>query len=135
MRFPALVLPVAVSLVMVAGGCSGSTKSLSPATTIGPSTTLDSATTTVLPLGSPDSTTASTPAAPEAPETPTTPTTPAAATGAPPPSPAAPSAPTSVYGSCDEVRAAGKAPIRRGDPGFTPSLDRDGDGTGCELEG
>nr|WP_281272242.1 excalibur calcium-binding domain-containing protein [Nocardioides marmorisolisilvae] len=36
------------------------------------------------------------------------------------------------YKNCDAVRAAGKAPIRRGDPGYARHLDRDGDGIGCE---
>jgi len=36
------------------------------------------------------------------------------------------------FGSCAEARAAGAAPVRRGDPGFAPKLDRDGDGVGCE---
>ncbi|MFC0674225.1 excalibur calcium-binding domain-containing protein [Brachybacterium hainanense] len=36
------------------------------------------------------------------------------------------------YKNCDEVRAAGKAPIRAGDPGFRKKFDRDGDGVGCE---
>lgn len=35
------------------------------------------------------------------------------------------------YKNCTEVRAAGKAPIRRGDPGYGRHLDRDGDGQGC----
>jgi hypothetical protein len=37
-----------------------------------------------------------------------------------------------TYGSCKDVRAAGKAPIHRGDPGYTKNLDRDEDGIGCE---
>jgi hypothetical protein len=36
------------------------------------------------------------------------------------------------YKNCDAVRAAGKAPIRRGEPGYAEHLDRDGDGVGCE---
>ena len=36
------------------------------------------------------------------------------------------------YRSCAEVKAAGKAPIRMGDPGYSKSLDRDGDGIACE---
>ena len=35
------------------------------------------------------------------------------------------------YRNCDAVRAAGAAPIRRGDPGYAGHLDRDGDGEGC----
>ncbi len=30
------------------------------------------------------------------------------------------------------VRAAGKAPLYRGQPGYAPKLDRDGDGIACE---
>jgi Excalibur calcium-binding domain/Protein of unknown function (DUF1524) len=36
------------------------------------------------------------------------------------------------YANCTAVRAAGAAPIHRGDPGYAPRLDRDGDGIGCE---
>lgn len=36
------------------------------------------------------------------------------------------------YANCDAVRAAGAAPIRKGDPGYSRKLDRDGDGVGCE---
>lgn len=39
---------------------------------------------------------------------------------------------TSYYRNCDAVRAAGRAPIRAGDPGYSRKLDRDGDGVGCE---
>lgn len=43
------------------------------------------------------------------------------------------SASSSVYyENCDAVRAAGADPIHAGDPGYTSSLDRDRDGTGCE---
>lgn len=53
----------------------------------------------------------------------------------PSPSRAAPAraAPASgVFANCSEARAAGAAPVRRGDPGYGPHLDRDGDGVGCE---
>lgn len=36
------------------------------------------------------------------------------------------------YANCSEARAAGAAPIRRGQPGYSARLDRDGDGIGCE---
>lgn len=40
---------------------------------------------------------------------------------------------TSVYyRNCDAARAAGAAPIRRGEPGYASHLDRDGDGIACE---
>ncbi|MDI9237780.1 excalibur calcium-binding domain-containing protein [Lysobacter sp. LF1] len=36
------------------------------------------------------------------------------------------------FRNCSEARAAGAAPVRRGDPGYGRHLDRDGDGVGCE---
>lgn len=40
--------------------------------------------------------------------------------------------PDVYYENCDAVRAAGADPIRRGDPGYSSDLDRDGDGVACE---
>ncbi|WP_179458876.1 excalibur calcium-binding domain-containing protein [Stenotrophomonas sp. JAI102] len=37
-----------------------------------------------------------------------------------------------AFANCAEARAAGAAPVRRGDPGYGPHLDRDNDGIGCE---
>ncbi len=39
---------------------------------------------------------------------------------------------TVYYENCDAARAAGAAPVRRGDPGYGSHLDRDGDGSACE---
>lgn len=36
------------------------------------------------------------------------------------------------YSNCAAVRAAGAAPIRRGQPGYRSELDRDGDGIACD---
>ncbi|WP_244905239.1 excalibur calcium-binding domain-containing protein [Streptomyces agglomeratus] len=36
------------------------------------------------------------------------------------------------YRNCDAAKAAGAAPVHRGDPGYGPHLDRDGDGSACE---
>ncbi len=36
------------------------------------------------------------------------------------------------YQNCTAVRAAGKDPIYRGEPGYASHLDRDNDGIGCE---
>ncbi|MDP9428101.1 MAG: DUF1524 domain-containing protein [Actinomycetota bacterium] len=36
------------------------------------------------------------------------------------------------YADCDAVRAAGAAPLRRGEPGWTDAFDGDGDGLACE---
>jgi Excalibur calcium-binding domain len=38
---------------------------------------------------------------------------------------------TPTYRNCAEVRAAGKAPLRRGEPGYSRALDPDGDGVAC----
>ncbi|WP_293965764.1 excalibur calcium-binding domain-containing protein [Sphingomonas sp.] len=36
------------------------------------------------------------------------------------------------YANCSAARAAGAAPVRRGEPGYSRKLDRDNDGVGCE---
>lgn len=56
-------------------------------------------------------------------------------TPAPAPAPAPESNNTGVsgpYKNCTEARAAGAAPVYRGEPGYGPHLDRDNDGIGCE---
>ncbi|MFD7159225.1 excalibur calcium-binding domain-containing protein [Kribbella sp. NPDC059898] len=40
-----------------------------------------------------------------------------------------------TYKNCAEVRAAGKAPLHRGDPGYTEQLDHNGDGVACGDRG
>lgn len=37
------------------------------------------------------------------------------------------------YADCAAVRTAGKAPLRRGNPGYRAGLDRDDDGIACEI--
>lgn len=49
-----------------------------------------------------------------------------------PPVQAPPAAPAAYYANCTAVKAAGAAPIYRGQPGYSTSLDRDGDGIACE---
>lgn len=70
-----------------------------------------------------------------------TPTPTAIVTQAPPPAStriatrAATSAPlqtTVFYQNCTAARAAGAAPLYRGDPGYRAALDRDNDGVACE---
>jgi hypothetical protein len=53
---------------------------------------------------------------------------------APSPKPAyTPPKPANVYyANCTAARAAGAAPLYRGDPGYRSGLDRDGDGVACE---
>ena len=59
-----------------------------------------------------------------------------ARTRQPAPAPATPPIPEPAgevyYKNCAAVRAAGAAPIRSGEPGYSPRLDRDGDGVACE---
>ncbi|EGD54728.1 GmrSD restriction endonuclease domain-containing protein [Gordonia neofelifaecis] len=59
--------------------------------------------------------------------------TPPATTRAPLVEQPAPAAPSDVYyKNCSAVRAAGAAPLLRGQPGYSSKLDRDGDGVACE---
>jgi hypothetical protein len=71
---------------------------------------------------------------------PATTVAPLPATSAPEPTTQAPtlapttSAPKPVhYANCTAVRGAGKAPLRKGRPGYRAGLDRDGDGVACEA--
>ena len=49
------------------------------------------------------------------------------------PAPPAPApAPARPFTSCAQAREAGAAPLYRGDPGYSPRLDRDKDGVACE---
>lgn len=36
------------------------------------------------------------------------------------------------FANCSEARAAGAAPLRRGEAGYRAAMDRDGDGVACE---
>ncbi|WP_371133041.1 excalibur calcium-binding domain-containing protein [Hydrogenophaga sp.] len=40
--------------------------------------------------------------------------------------------PGASFSNCAQARAAGAAPLRRGEPGYGPHLDRDRDGVACE---
>lgn len=56
--------------------------------------------------------------------------------GAPPPAQRSMSgslsAGSTYYPNCAAARAAGAAPLRRGQAGYRPALDRDDDGVACE---
>lgn len=41
--------------------------------------------------------------------------------------------PVTSYANCAAVKAAGKAPLYRGQPGYAAHLDRDSDGIACET--
>lgn len=47
-------------------------------------------------------------------------------------SPRAVSGGATIYPNCAAARAAGAAPLRRGQAGYRPALDRDSDGVACE---
>lgn len=49
------------------------------------------------------------------------------------PSPAPTTGSSVYYKNCAEACADGVAPIYRGQPGYRPGLDRDGDGIACEV--
>ncbi|QQC48450.1 excalibur calcium-binding domain-containing protein [Corynebacterium bovis] len=53
---------------------------------------------------------------------------------APAPAPEAAPDPVAYYDNCAAVRAAGAAPLYAGQPGYSPDLDRDGDGVACESK-
>lgn len=57
---------------------------------------------------------------------------PAQTQAAPAPAPAQQSGGDVYYQNCSAVRAAGKAPLYQGQPGYSRKLDRDGDGVACE---
>lgn len=96
-------------------------------TTTAPTPTVTTTTTTTTTPPAPKASPEPEPAAPVAPVVPTRTTTPAP----PPPPPSQPAAGT-PFANCTAARAAGAAPVRRGDPGYGRHLDRDGDGVGCE---
>ncbi|WP_410791601.1 excalibur calcium-binding domain-containing protein [Kribbella sp. C-35] len=146
-------LPVGKPLNPLAPQTSAGSTSNSPLTGPGTNNPTTADPTTGTPPGTPSASTLATtpPTTPTAttptPQTTTTPTTPAPTTPAPTtPAPsstptAVPSAtpsstpsttPAVVYRDCAEVRAAGKAPLYRGEPGYTPELDSNGDGIACE---
>ncbi|WP_018332838.1 thermonuclease family protein [Actinomycetospora chiangmaiensis] len=50
----------------------------------------------------------------------------------PRPAAAAPKPAAASYKNCTEAKAAGAAPLHRGQPGYAAKLDRDGDGVACE---
>jgi hypothetical protein len=57
---------------------------------------------------------------------------PAQTQAAPAPAPTQQSGGDVYYQNCSAVRAAGKAPLYQGQPGYSRKLDRDGDGIACE---
>lgn len=118
----------------------GTTTTEAPATTTteAPSTTTSQAPSTTVTTAKPVTTTTAKPAPPKPVTTTTTKpvTTTAPPTTAPPttaPPTTAPPASEVYYANCDAARAAGVAPIYRGQPGYRAGLDRDNDGIACDA--
>ncbi|KAB1909757.1 excalibur calcium-binding domain-containing protein [Micromonospora tulbaghiae] len=109
-------------------GCSTSEPSGSPEKAVAQEVPTVAAPTTAAP--SPEVSTVS----PEPSPSPTT-AAPTTAKPASKPKPRKTTAPAVYYKNCDAVRAAGKAPLRRGEPGYRTGLDRDLDGEACEPGG
>ena len=57
---------------------------------------------------------------------------PGASDAGPEPQPPAGASADIVYPGCDSVRAAGRAPLYAGQPGYREDMDGDGDGIACE---
>ena len=106
-------------------GDTQTSSTLPVATTVAPAVTAPA---TTLPPTTQAPTTATTPTTIRAPATTaaTAPATTAATTPATRQS-------TVSYANCTAVRAAGAAPLYRGEPGYAPHLDRDNDGVACET--
>lgn len=112
-------LSIAVLATLVLGACSDPTPAPSPTPSRTPAITT---TATASPAPSPAAT-ATPKSAPAASATATATATRTAPTAAP----------SSVYyANCDAARAAGAAPLYRGQPGYRSALDRDNDGVACE---
>lgn len=116
MRRTAMALTLAAFVLLVA--CGGDEAPIAPVAGV-PATVLTipaQPATTVTPVTAPATTQATTAATAPATTRATVPATRAVS-----------------YANCTEVRNAGAAPIRRGQPGYSTSLDRDGDGIACET--
>nr|WP_232328533.1 excalibur calcium-binding domain-containing protein [Kibdelosporangium sp. MJ126-NF4]CTQ94359.1 hypothetical protein [Kibdelosporangium sp. MJ126-NF4] len=113
-----------VVLLAVLGACAVPDRTIAPAPSIPTMPALPQATTADVPAPH-------APVATPSPEPAKAGTT-KAATSKPQTSSSSPTLPpVKAYKNCTEVNAAGKGPIRRGDPGFADWLDTDGDGIAC----
>lgn len=145
----ALGAPIAIAGLTESEGQQGqspavtvqATETITPTTTVtetstpatATSTTTSRTTTSRVPTSEPSATVppTTTPRTTQRPAPRTTTTRPPVRTSAPPPAPRTTEEATVTYKNCAAVQAAGKAPIRRGQPGYASHLDRDGDGVGC----
>ena len=132
---------------LLLAGCSSSVRAPKVTPSASSSSTSASASPSVsaTPSSSPTPSASATPSPTVIPSPVPTTEAPAQAPAAEAPSAQAPAAPVSeapaqqapaqssvYYKNCDAVRAAGAAPLHRGEPGYRPGLDSDGDGVACE---
>ena len=128
-------------------GCSSSIRApkVTPSASSSSTSASASASVSATPSSSPTPSASATPSPTVIPSPVPTTEAPAQAPAAEAPSAQAPAAPVSeapaqqapaqssvYYKNCDAVRAAGAAPLHRGEPGYRPGLDSDGDGVACE---
>lgn len=125
-------------------GCSSSVRAPKVTPSASSSSTSASASVSATPSSSPTPSASATPSESPSPTvTPSpVPTTeaPAQAPAAEAPAQQAPAQPVQqapaqssvYYESCADARAAGAAPLHRGEPGYRAALDKDGDGVACE---
>lgn len=127
-------------------GCSSSVRApkVTPSASSSSTSASASASVSATPSSSPTPSASATPS--ESPSPTVTPSpvptteTPAQAPAAEAPAQQAPAQPVQqapaqssvYYETCADARAAGAAPLHRGEPGYRPGLDRDGDGVACE---
>lgn len=114
----------AVSLTVRAAPAPASLMSHKPTPSASPSPTPSSSPSSI-PTPSPEPTTAE-------PSPEPTVDAPAEEPSPEPPAQPEPAPHQAYYSSCREAKAAGAAPLYRGDPGYRSGLDRDGDGVACE---
>jgi len=125
---------VVVAVLAALTACGGTAPESDPSPTIETSDTTSSATTPPPTTTTTTTTTTPPPAPPttEVPDVVPPPVQPPPYT--PPPAQPPPPAPADVYyANCAEARAAGAAPLHRGEPGYRSGLDRDDDGVACET--
>jgi hypothetical protein len=132
--------PQGTKVVLVAGGilisavlCWGGATALTGARTAKEPTTVLTRLSPSVQYSSPVSPSPTVDAVTEAAVPAATTVAPAVTTVAPRPAPPVPEPPRDVYyANCAAARAAGAAPLYRGDPGYRSGLDADSDGIACE---
>jgi len=123
---------LAVAAVVILGACEKDTAQKSGGT-VKPASSTESTATTATTASGPSTTAATSKATTTTTAKATTSTTARATTTTTFEDPTTTTvAKTVSYSNCTAAKAAGAAPLYRGDPGYSSKLDRDGDGIACE---